>query len=337
MIHIKIYSKIRENRKDIVFFIVLILVLSFLFFFRLPFYIDAPGGITNLNDRFQIKGAMESKGSYNLSYVSEYDATPITLLIALINPNWDIMKEEDITSGVVSMEDIYKMDKISLNTSTAESVIVAYKKANKTVYFDSVRPIVYYKYEDSKSDLEIGDILVSINEFDVNEFDDISNILNKYNVGDKIAIKVINNKKKYERYAYIIEEDNRKIIGISCSTNYEYTASAEIKFTLKKNEYGGSGGLMTSLAIYDYLVKEDLTHGLTIVGTGTIDVDGNVGEIGGVKYKLKGAVNNDADIFFVPNGDNYKEAIKLKKEKGYDIKIVGVSTLDDAIKYLENL
>jgi PDZ domain-containing protein len=74
-----------------------------------------------------------------------------------------------------------------------------------------------------------------------------------------------------------------------------------------------------------------------IVGTGTIDIDGKVGEIGGVKYKLKGAIKNDADIFFVPNGKNYEEAIKLKKKHGYDIKIVGVSTLDDAISYLENL
>ena len=94
---------------------------------------------------------------------------------------------------------------------------------------------------------------------------------------------------------------------------------------------------MTTLAIYDSLIEKDLTKGLKIVGTGTIDIEGNVGEIGGVKYKLKGVVNNKADIFFVPNGKNYEDAIKIKKEKGYNIKIVGVSTLDEAIEYLENL
>ena len=94
---------------------------------------------------------------------------------------------------------------------------------------------------------------------------------------------------------------------------------------------------MTSLAIYDALIDEDLTNGLTISGTGTIDIDGNVGSIGGVKYKLKGAINNKADIFFVPNGENYDEAIKIAEEKKYDIKIIGVSTLKEAITYLENL
>ena len=72
---------------------------------------------------------------------------------------------------------------------------------------------------------------------------------------------------------------------------------------------------MMALSIYGNLTNQDLTNGKTIVGTGTIDIDGNVGSIGGVKYKLIGAVKNKADIFIVPNGENYDEAIKIKKEK----------------------
>ena len=34
---------------------------------------------------------------------------------------------------------------------------------------------------------------------------------------------------------------------------------------------------------------------------------------------------------------NYKEAVEIKKKKGYDIEIVSVKTLNDAIKYLEGL
>ena len=91
---------------------------------------------------------------------------------------------------------------------------------------------------------------------------------------------------------------------------------------------------MVSLAIYNRLTKEDLTKGRKIVGTGTIDANGNVGEIGGVKYKLAGAVSSKASIFFVPEA-NYEEALKIKKEKGYDIEVVMVKTLNDAVLYLE--
>ena len=59
-----------------------------------------------------------------------------------------------------------------------------------------------------------------------------------------------------------------------------------------------------------------------------------VGEIGGVKYKLMGAVSSKADIFFVPK-ENYKEALDTKNKYKYDIEIVEVGTLEEAIKYLK--
>ena len=64
---------------------------------------------------------------------------------------------------------------------------------------------------------------------------------------------------------------------------------------------------------------------------------GNVGEISGVKYKLAGAVKENSDIFLVPSGENYKEAIKEQKEHNYDIEIVEVKTFDEALDYLKKL
>jgi len=311
MIHIKIYSKLKENIKIINNFIIIILVLMFLFFYRLPYYIDAPGGITNLNKRFKIKDSISSSGSYNLSYVSEYNGTPILLLYALINPNWDILKEKDITNGIISMDDLYKIDKLNLNTSADEAVILAYKKAGKNIIIKSKKPVVMYVMEEGENNLQIGDIILYIDEKKVEEQEDLSHILNEYEIGDKVVIKVENNSKNYDRYAYIVEKENRKVLGIYCTTNYEYDTFPEIKFTISDNEYGSSGGLMTTLAIYDSLIEKDLTKGLKIVGTGTIDIEGNVGEIGGVKYKLKGAINNKADIFFVPNGKNNEMECKI--------------------------
>ena len=89
-----------------------------------------------------------------------------------------------------------------------------------------------------------------------------------------------------------------------------------------------------ALMVYNALTKQDLTKGMKVVGTGTIDLDGKVGEIGGVKYKLMGAVKNKADVFLVPK-ENYKEAMRVKEKKKYDIEIVEVRTLKDAIDYLE--
>ena len=89
-----------------------------------------------------------------------------------------------------------------------------------------------------------------------------------------------------------------------------------------------------SLSIYSAISGEDILKGRNIAGTGTIDMEGNVGEIGGIKYKVMGAVKNKMDIILVPSA-NYKEAMKVKKEKNYKIKIVEVKTFQDAIKYLK--
>jgi PDZ domain-containing protein len=91
------------------------------------------------------------------------------------------------------------------------------------------------------------------------------------------------------------------------------------------------------ILIENKLIKEDLTKGLTIVGTGTIDEAGNVGEISGIEYKLEGAVKAHADIFLAPLGDNYKDALKEIKKNKYKIKLVGVATFADALNYLKNL
>ena len=92
---------------------------------------------------------------------------------------------------------------------------------------------------------------------------------------------------------------------------------------------------MLSLSIYDKLIKEDLTKGRKICGTGVINYDGTVSPIGGVKYKLKGAVNSNCDLFLVPSEINYKEALKYKKDKNYNIELVAVSNINDAVNYLK--
>ena len=64
------------------------------------------------------------------------------------------------------------------------------------------------------------------------------------------------------------------------------------------------------------------------------DIDGKVGEIDGIKYKIIGAHNNNVDIVFVPE-KNYKEAVKIKKKNKYKMKIIKVKNFTDAVNYLK--
>ena len=99
---------------------------------------------------------------------------------------------------------------------------------------------------------------------------------------------------------------------------------------------------MFSLEIYNQLVKEDMTKGYTIAGTGTIDEEGHVGAIGGIDQKIVAASESGADIFFAPNengavGSNYEVALATAEDIGTSMKVVPVDTMEDALNYLKSL
>jgi len=61
---------------------------------------------------------------------------------------------------------------------------------------------------------------------------------------------------------------------------------------------GPSAGLMFTLGVYDLVTGQNLTGGRKIASTGTIDVEGNVGIIGGVQQKVVAAEQAEAEYFF---------------------------------------
>ena len=327
----KLGNFIKENKFFLVGLILIYIVLNV----KLPFYIEGPGGLINVNERYKIENSYKAKGSMNMTYVSEYKATIASFIMAKFNKDYDIYKKDTIIPSNENESDNNYRGKIMLKEANDNAIINAYKKANKKYEIISQKIVVIYIDEDAKTDLNVGDEIVSINGINISNIIEAKEIINQYKVGDKInfSVKTRDNKEK-TKYGYL---QKNKIIGILFSYDREIETDPKIEITTKADEYGPSGGLMTTLAIYNKLVKEDITKGYTVSGTGTIEEDGTVGEIDGIKYKLKGAVKNKADIFFAPSGSNYKEAIKLKKKNNYKIKVVEVKTIDDALNYLDKL
>ena len=289
-----------------------------------------------MNDKIEMK-SYQSSGSFNITYIKEYRATIPTLIISLFNKSWNVIKEEEILLDNETVKEYEVRDKLFMDESISNAIYVAYTKANRQIKILDHKNIVLYIDKNAKTDLKVGDVILKIDNIKINYKEEISNILNKYNIGDKINLVVKNENNEYNRYVELIELENEKKLGILLVTINEYETQSNIKVNIGENESGSSGGLITALTIYNNLIEKDITRGLTIVGTGTIDMNGNVGSIGGVSYKLKSAVKEKADLFIVPNDENYDEAIKIKKENDYNIDILGVDTFDEVISYLGSL
>ena len=122
-------------------------------------------------------------------------------------------------------------------------------------------------------------------------------------------------------------------IGIVLDPN-EFDPPFDVNINLGQEIGGPSAGLMFSLAIYDMLTPGALTGGRFIAGTGTIDVDGNVGEIGGIQQKIAGAYGDGARYFLVPASNCAEAAAASLAGK---VQLINVSTLNDAIAALKTL
>jgi len=123
---------------------------------------------------------------------------------------------------------------------------------------------------------------------------------------------------------------DRAVIGVALE------AVQRVPFTVEfdLDRIGGpSAGLMFSLGVIDKLDPEDLTGGIFIAGTGTIDDDGVVGPIGGIQQKLVAADAVGAEAFLTP-ADNCADAVRAVPD---GLRLVRVSTLDEALRALEQL
>ena len=330
----KIYENIKQFIKENYKYLLVIFIILILFYIKLPFVIYKSGGTIDLSKRVETKLNYESDGSLSMCYVSVVKGTPGFILMSYILPDWDLVSIKD-EFGDTAYEDVVKSGKEYMDEGIDNAIISAFNESEYDIEIKSTTISVGNVLKDSKTDLQIGDEIISIEAEKVTNQADVKQILSKFKENDKVIIKVKNNKKEYERYAKLINTDDGLKLGIIIAYHYDYETEIPVKIKMKKHETGSSGGFMMALSIYNSLTKEDITGGKNIVGTGTIDAQGNVGRIDGIKYKILGAEKKHADIFFVPK-ENYKEAIKVKNDRKLKLKVVKVETLKDAINYLEN-
>ncbi len=327
----KLYDAIKTLIKENYKFIIFLVVIVALFTVKLPFYIECPGGVLNVNDKVEVEKSYDVSGSFNLAYVTSFKASLPTYIYASFNKDWDIYKKEDILDHNTKEEVDYR-NHILLDEANANATIVAFNKTNNYVMVTNRKLIVIYIDENSNTDLQIGDEIKEVNGIQITDKNQLLDLIK--NIDGKIEFKVLNNG-EHERYAYKVDINGEKLVGIILSEAKDVDTSLDVKFKFKDTESGPSGGFMMALSLYNYLTEEDITKGMKIVGTGTIDEEGNVGAIGGIKYKIKGAAKEKADIFFVPV-DNYDEAMKVVKDSKLKINVIKIEHIDEAIDYLKN-
>lgn len=326
----KYYEKIKTIIRENIYFLLSLAAIICLFTFELPYVIYTPGGAIELSNRIEVENGYDYSGSFSMAYVSMVKGNIPFLLLSYLLPNWDIVPTKDIKPQNETLDEMIEADRISMLQAQNNAIYASFSLAKKEIRILSQTNHIVYISELADTDLELFDEILCVNGKEIQNLADLQDLISSLQVGERVSLKVKRDDEELEKYAIVYPTTDGLKIGISISTTYDYETNPAVTISSKSSESGPSGGLMMALSIYNSLVEEDITRGKTIIGTGTIDHLGNVGEIGGVKYKLLGAIRKKADIFLVPEG-NYEEAIAVKNQKKSDIRVISVKTLQDAI------
>lgn len=151
-----------------------------------------------------------------------------------------------------------------------------------------------------------GDVIVSANGVTLTSFLQLHEVLAKLKPGDTVTLGVKRHGEETSVKVVTTDGGNGEA-RLGVLMNPSFTFPVEIKFDIQ-NVGGPSAGLMFALGIIDKMTPGSLTGGQVVAGTGTMDLAGVVGPIGGIQQKLYGARDAGATWFLAPR-ENCNEVV----------------------------
>lgn len=181
--------------------------------------------------------------------------------------------------------------------------------------------------------LQAGDVVEAINGERVTTADELITAAYGLELGDRVQLTVerAGAELEVEVVAGRVPGLDRPGLGVSLATVPD---DVDLPFPIRMGDTrigGPSAGMMIAVTIYDLFTEEDLTAGRTIAGTGTVDRNGTVGPIGGIREKVAAAVQAGADIMLVPAS----QAAQARAVEPAELTIVPVATVQEAIAALQ--
>jgi PDZ domain-containing protein len=172
--------------------------------------------------------------------------------------------------------------------------------------------------------LRVGDVILAINGTEIETYYDLEVAFDPLEPGDPVTVEVDRGGREVAvAFETIADGQGEPIMGIWFVPSFAFP----LLVTVDINDVGGpSGGAMFALGIINLLTPEDELRGESVAGTGTIDLEGNVGSIGGIDLKMKGASWAGAEWFLAPESNCPSVVGNIPD----GLTVVSVSTIDEA-------
>lgn len=321
---------------------VAIAVAAALTFVGLPYVVMSPGPATNILGEVDGKPLLSIQGAPTYPTSGTLDFTTVSvdggpgvrvtvydLASAWLSGSQEILPEEQVFPPEQTEEDAQEEGAAEMAGSQSVATATALRALGTTV--DEM--IVISAVPDgspSTGVFEPGDVLVTVDGDPATSSDVVRAAVQRHEPGDTFPVVVRRDDKERTVTAKTAESDGRTVMGVGLRLDYDLP----VDVTLRTGNVGGpSAGLMFSLAIYDALTPGELTGGKNIAGTGTMDDDGRVGPIGGIRQKLIGARTAGADFFLAP-AENCDEVVGNVPS---GLRVVKVASFDEGVDAVRDI
>ena len=316
-----------------------VLLVAASFFVPLPmFYGYRPGPVRDISLLIEVGGAKtySSEGKLLMTTVNlDPEVTVAEWVEAAFSPEVDVVLKDQVT-GDGSLQEQIEQQRVEMRTSKrhAREVVFAALGLGEASGDGAlvVNTIDGYAADEV---LKEDDVIVGIDGRRVATTCDVGVAIKAHEIGETVRITVLRNdaRRSFDvKTARSPIDPSHPFIGVAMDDlNYDLDSGVDADFDTGRIA-GPSAGLMMSLALYDSLTPDDLTHGRAIAGTGTISCDGEIGAIGGIEQKVAAAESRGVDVFISPE-DNSADARAIAG----DMEIVAVGRFEEAVSFLEGL
>ena len=326
-------------------FILVVALIAAVFLVPVNAVIEAPGPTWNVLDNgsssdqdvLKVSGTetYPTEGALRMTTVSVsgcpgYPVTTADVIAAWFSADKRIVDRNEVCPQDQSAEQVEETGKAQMTASQDSAVIAALVETGKAGAMHLT--VTEVTEQQTSTEIQAGDVLETITPqggqtTTLASFSQLRELMTTIPEGTRVTLGVRRGDQKASAVLTTIapqEGTTGSLLGLSLKISVD----SPVEATFGLSDVGGpSAGMMFALGVVDEITPGSLTGGKDISGTGTIDMTGQVGPIGGIQQKMAGARESGSTFFLAP-ASNCNE-VKGHEPKG--MQVFAVNTLHEAV------
>ena len=326
-------------------FILVVALIAAVFLVPVNAVIEAPGPTWNVLDNgsssdqdvLKVSGTetYPTEGALRMTTVSVsgcpgYPVTTADVIAAWFSADKRIVDRNEVCPQDQSAEQVEETGKAQMTASQDSAVIAALVETGKAGAMHLT--VTEVTEQQTSTEIQAGDVLETITPeggqtTTLASFSQLRELMTTIPEGTRVTLGVRRGDQKASAVLTTIapqEGTTGSLLGLSLKISVD----SPVEATFGLSDVGGpSAGMMFALGVVDEITPGSLTGGKDISGTGTIDMTGQVGPIGGIQQKMAGARESGSTFFLAP-ASNCNE-VTGHEPKG--MQVFAVNTLHEAV------